>query len=167
MTTTFNKLALAGTALLALGLGATNATAATVNAQSKAKIVQPLTITKQSDLDFGAIVSGAAASTVAINAAGVVTCGTGLFCSGTRTAASFTVTGSNNNIVTVSAPTTVTLSNGTVNMTANLSAPTTLNLGATGSVGTALTFGGTLNVGANQADGVYASPNFAVTVEYQ
>lgn len=169
MTNRFNKLALATTALFALGLGATNASAnpASANAVAKAKVLRQLTITKNADMDFGTIVTSAAASTVAVDAQGARTCGAGLTCSQTSSAAKFTVTGTNNAIVTVSAPATVTLASGTNTMTASLSVAPTLNLGNTGNSGTSLTFGGTLNVGANQADGVYASPDFTVTVNYQ
>lgn len=169
MTNRINKLALATTAIFALGLGSTGASAApaSANAVAKAKILKQLTITRNADLDFGTIVTGTAASTVAIDASGARTCGAGLTCSQTPTAARFTVTGSNNTVVTVTAPTSVTLASGTNNMTASLTVQPTLNLGNSGNTGTSLAFGGTLNVGANQADGVYASPDFAVTVNYQ
>lgn len=169
MTNKFSKLALATTALFAVGLGATNASAApaSVNAQAKAKVLKQLTIVKVTDLDFGTIVAGTAPSTASVDAAGVLTCGTGLTCSQTPSAAKFTVSGSNNTIVTVSVPATVTLASGANSMVATLSAPTTLALGNSGSTGTALNFGGSLAVAANQVDGVYASPNFAVTVDYQ
>ncbi len=165
--TTRIKLALATTALLAMGSTAASAAPASANAVAKAKVLKQLTITKNSDLDFGTIVTGTAASTVSVDAAGVLTCGAGLTCSQTPAAAKFTVTGSNNAVVTVTAPTSVTLASGTNTMTASLSVQPTLNLGSSGNTGTAFSFGGTLNVGANQADGVYASPNFAVTVDYQ
>lgn len=169
MNNRFNTLALAATAVFALGLGATSASAAPVTAVAvaKAKVLKQLTIAKNSDLDFGTIVTGIAASTVTVNAAGALTCGIGLTCSQTPSAAKFTVTGTNNAIVTVSVPASVTLNSGTNTMTALLTVLPTLNLGSSGNTGTALTFGGTLNVGAGQADGVYASPDFAVTVDYQ
>lgn len=169
MTNRINKLALATTAIFALGLGSTGASAqaASANAVAKARILKQLTITRIADLDFGTIVTGTVASTVAIDAAGTRTCGTGLTCTQTPSAAKFTVTGSNNQVLTVSAPASVTLSNGTNQMIAALSVPATLNLGNSGNTGTSLTFGGTLNVGANQVDGIYASPEFAVTVNYQ
>ena len=169
MTKTFNKLALSATALVALGLGATGASAApaSANAVAKAKILKQLTITRNADLDFGTIVTGTAPSTVAIDAAGARNCGAGLTCTATPAAAGFTLTGSNSHIVTVTVPASITLNSGANKMTANLSAPATLDLGNSGNTGTALKFGGTLNVGANQADGVYASNDFAVTIDYQ
>lgn len=164
MKTTFNKLALLSTAVFAIGLGATTATAASINATAKAKVIAKVSLTKQSDLDFGQIVTGAAASTVDISQANVRTCGTGLTCVGTSTAGNFTVFGQNNEIVRVSVPASVTLNNtsGTGTMTA------TLNLGTTGQgAGVAFRVGGTLSVGANQTEGVYASNDFAVTADYQ
>lgn len=169
----FNQLVLAGTAVLALGLSATTAQAApaSTSAQAKAKVLKRLTITKTTDLDFGTIVTGTAASTVAIAADGTVACGAGLTCSGTRTPAVFNVTGSNNAVLTVNIPASVTLKNKTTGATSTMSAdlvnPGTLNLGNSGSAGTALRFGGTLNVAGNQEDGVYESDVFSVTVDYQ
>lgn len=165
----FNKLALATTAMGALGLASTSASAApaSANAVAKAKVLKQLTIVKNSDLNFGTIVTGTAPSTVAVDAAGALTCGAGLTCSQTPSAAKFTLTGTNNTVVTVSTPATVTLTSGTNTMIALLTVQPTLNLGNLGNTGTVFSFGGTLNVGANQADGVYASPDFAVTVDYQ
>ena len=166
---TISKFALASIALAATGLGATGASAAPASATAvaKAKVLKQLTITRNADLDFGTIVAGTAASTVVVDSAGVRTCGTGLACTATPAAAAFTVVGTNNNIVSVSVPTSVTLNSGTNSMTATLSAPATLDLGNSGSTGTSLKFGGTLNVGADQVEGSYASTNFTVTVNYQ
>ena len=170
MTKTINKLALATTALAALGLGATGASAApaSANAVAKAKVLAQLTIKKTTDLDFGTIVAAANASTVAVDAAGAITCGTGVTCTGTGTAAKFAITGTNNAVVNVTMPNSVTLANGTGgSMIATLVKVSTLNLGDTGKTGTPLAFGASLAVGAAQADGLYSSPEFAVTVDYQ
>lgn len=149
-----------------MGVSAQAAPAST-NANAKAKVLKQLTITKNADLDFGTIVTGAAASTVAVDSAGVATCGAGLTCSGTTAAADFTVTGSNNTIVTVTAPATVSLTNGTGGtMTASLAAPATLAMLNSGATGAPLVFGGTLNVGASQADGNYNAV-FNISVDYQ
>lgn len=171
MTNTFNKIALATTALLSLGLGATAASAAPASgsAVAKAKVLKQLTIVNASDLDFGIIVPGTTASTVAISAAGAKTCGTGVTCTGGSIPASFTVTGTNNETVNVTIPAVVTLKSGANTMTVDLStAPRTLALGSAGnSTGAALKFGGTLSLAASQADGVYQSDAFTVTVDYQ
>lgn len=170
MTNRFSKFALATTALLALGLGATGASAAPASADAvgKARVMQQLTITKNSDLDFGTIVGGAAPSLVGVSATGAITCGTGLTCTGTTLPAKFTIVGSKNETVSILMPATLVLTNGSGgSMVAVLNKVATLDLGDTAKTGTVLSFGGTLAVGAAQADGVYASPNFAVTVNYQ
>ncbi|HEY0626299.1 MAG TPA: DUF4402 domain-containing protein [Allosphingosinicella sp.] len=158
--------------LMATGLGATQAQAApaSASASAKAKVLKQLALTKNVDLDFGTIVAGASASTVVVNAAGTATCGAGLTCSGTTTAANFKVEGSNNSVVTVSVPASVSLANQTVGssatMSATFAAPATLLLTTSGSAGTPLVFGGTLNIGASQEEGVY-NGTFNVTVDYQ
>lgn len=166
MKTALTRAALAATMLVAFAPSVQAAPAQT-SATAKARVLKQLTISRNADLDFGTIVHGAAASTVIVNSAGAATCGAGLTCTGSTSAADFTVTGTNNTIVTVSAPATVTLTNGaTGSMTASLAAPATLALGNSGSTGTPLRFGGTLNVGASQEDGAY-SATFNVSVDYQ
>lgn len=166
MKTVLTKAALAATMLVAFAPSVQAAPAQT-SATAKARVLKQLTISRNADLDFGTIVHGAAASTVIVNSAGAATCGAGLTCTGSTSAADFTVTGTNNTIVTVSAPATVNLTNGaTGSMTASLAAPATLALGNSGSTGTPLRFGGTLNVGASQEDGAY-SATFNVSVDYQ
>ena len=85
------KAAVAVATLAALSLGATAANAATANATARAKILRQITLANTSDLQFGTIVTGAAASTVAISSGGARTCGSGLVCSGATTAAGFTI----------------------------------------------------------------------------
>ena len=154
----------AGATIAAVGLGATAANAATANAAALAKVLSQVTVTRQADLEFGTIVAGTAASTVAINAFGARSCGAGLFCSGTTGAAAFSVTGTAGRIVTVSVPASITLTNGTDTMNANLAASAPgLLLGVSSA---SFTVGGTLDVGANQVDGDYAA-TFDATVNYQ
>lgn len=69
----FKVLALTG--VITLGLGASAANAATAQAFAKANIVKQITITKNADLDYATIVTGATASTVVVSPAGVRTCG--------------------------------------------------------------------------------------------
>lgn len=158
------KAIVATTTLAALGLGATAANAATASATARAKILRQITLTNTSDLQFGTIVTGAAASTVDISVAGARTCGVGLVCSGTTTAAGFTIGGTTGSVVTISVPASVTLTSGADSMTASLvsSAPTTTLVANAGS----FTVGGSLAVGASQPDGDYAG-TFTATVDYQ
>lgn len=158
------KAVIAGSLVASLGMGATAANAATASATAKAKILRQVTVTNTSDLQFGTIVTGTAASTVIVSSAGARTCGTGLICSGAFTAAGFNVTGTTGQVVTVSVPASVTLASGTNSMTASLSSSnSTLTLAANAG---SFSVGGTLSVGANQADGDY-SGTFAATVDYQ
>jgi Mat/Ecp fimbriae major subunit len=164
MATKFLKSALVLAAGASVFMSGT-AHAASATATARANILQQVTVTNTSDLQFGTIVTGTAASTVAISATGGRTCGAGLTCSGTSTAAGFTVTGTSGQVVTVSSDASVTLNNGSGgSMTASLSpSVSSLTLGATGGT---FAVGGTLNVGATQADGAY-SGTFNVTVDYQ
>ena len=162
MTNRFMKAALVGT-VAAAALVSTGAQAATANATAKAQILQQITVTKTSDLDYATIVTSAAASTVILTPAGVRTCGLGLVCTGTATAASFGVVGTIGQIATVSVPATVTLQSGANTMTSTLVSSTALmTLAASNS----FQVGGTLSVGGSQADGAYAG-TFTVTVNYQ
>ncbi len=159
----FLKAALAST-IVAATFGATAAHAATATADAQANILAQVTVASDgSALDFGTIVTGAAASTVAVNAAGAATCGAGLVCSGTTSAAGFDVTGTTGEVVDISADASVTLTGPSGTMTASLT-PSATSLTLAG--GDSFTVGGTLNVGANQADGAY-SGTFSVTVDYQ
>ena len=99
-----------------------------------------------------------------VSTAGVVTCGAGLVCTGTTTAAGFTIGGTTGQVATISVPATVTLNSGANSMSASLaaSAATTTLVANAG----AFSVGGTLSVGANQADGDYAG-TFTATVNYQ
>jgi len=158
------KAIVATTTLAALGLGATAANAATASATARAKILRQITLTNTSDLQFGTIVTSIAPSTVDISVAGARTCGAGLVCSGTTTAAGFTIGGTTGSVVTISVPASVTLTSGLDSMTATLvsSAPTTTLVANAG----AFTVGGSLAVGASQPDGDYTG-TFTATVDYQ
>ncbi|MEK6636641.1 MAG: DUF4402 domain-containing protein [Pseudomonadota bacterium] len=158
------KVIVTGSLVASLGMGATAAHAATASATAKAKILRQVTLTNTSDLQFGTIVSSPTASTVLVSTTGVRTCGSGLVCSGTSTAAGFNVTGTNNQVVSVSVPTLVTLTSGTFSMVADLATSAT-SLTISGNSGS-FAVGGTLNVGADQSDGDYEG-TFNVTADYQ
>ena len=133
----FVKAALASSVLVASVMGATAARADTATADARANILQQVTVNSDgSALDFGTIVTGTAASTVAVSAG---------------------------ETVSVASDPSVTLTSGTNSMTANIVASvSTMTL--TGGVGS-FNVGGLLNVGANQADGAYVG-SFNVTVNY-
>ena len=164
MNTRFVKAALVGTVAFA-ALGSTGAQAATATANAKAKILAQITVTRNADLDFATIVPTSVASTVTVTPAGARTCGVGLVCLGTAAASDFGVTGTTGQVVTVSVPTTVSLTGPGAAMSASLVASaSTITLAALNT----FQVGGTLSVGANQLEGSYvtAAP-FTVTVNYQ
>jgi len=157
----------AAVAAIALSAGAAQAAPVSATATAKAKILKQLTLTRTADLDFGTVVAGSTASTVAVSTASARTCGTGLTCTGTVTAASFDIGGSNAAVVTVTGDNTVSLANGsggTMSATLTRSAATVTLINA--AVGGSFQVGGTLSLAANQADGAYTG-TFNVTVDYQ
>ena len=146
MTNRFTKAALAATFATA-AFASTGAHAATATATARAQILQQLTVTRTADLDYATIVTGAAASTVVVTPGGVRTCGVGLVCTGTATAAAFNASARSGGN---------TMSSTLVSSTALMTLAAVNNFQV----------GGTLSVGASQADGAYAGV-FTVTVNYQ
>ena len=159
------KRALLGAAIAVFAMNASAAHAATATGTATAKILRQITLTNTSDLQFATIISGATASTVSVSTSGAVSCGAGLTCTGTTTAANFDVEGTEGAVVVVGGDASVTL-NGSLGgtMTSTLSySDATITLGATGG---SFQVGGTLNVGASQTAGDY-SGTFNVTANYQ
>lgn len=168
MTKKFQAAALAGTLVLAFGTTVANAAPFTASAQARAKVLKQISVTKTADLNFGTIVVGAAAGTVAIAADGSRACDAALTCSGTVSSAAFDISGSKKEVVTITSDALVTLVNAddaTQTMTASLArsanSATLTNAGAA-----SFNVGGTLSVAASQLDGNYTG-NFNVTVDYQ
>lgn len=166
----FMHRAVAGALVATLGLsaGMAHAAPATASATASARVLKQITVTNTSDLDFGTIVAGTSASTVAVSTGGARTCGSGLTCTGTVSSANFNVSGTNNTVVTITGDNTVSLANGTGGtMSASLTrSASTLTLASSGPVGGSFQVGGTLSLAANQADGAYTG-TFNVTVDYQ
>lgn len=158
----------------ALTLTATPAIAANPdkNATATARVVKPLVLTWVQDLDLGTIVlSGAGAwsgATVGISAAGAFDCtDANVTCSGATQVARYTVTGTNNQVVTVSAPDVTLVNQNDNTQTLNLAvdAPASINLGNSGAAGYDLDLGGSITVDSTTADGTYVG-TFNVTVNY-
>lgn len=169
MRKTIFKRAIVGAVAAAVAMSAGTAHAASATGQAKARILRQITLTNTSDLQFATIISGASASTVAVDTAGAATCGANLVCTGTTTAANFDIQGTNNAVVLVGGDAAVTLTGdlgGT--MTADLiySANSVTLTAGPGTVGGSFQVGGTLNVGANQTSGNYTG-TFNVTANYQ
>lgn len=164
MTKTF-KSVLAGSVAIVAALSSTGAYAQSATADASATILEEITVTAGDDLAFGTIVVGATGDDVTIDADGSFTCGANLTCTGTNSAASFDVTGTAGEVVTVAVDASVTLVSGTDEMTASLTgSDSTLTLDTAGEAG--FTVGGVLTVGDNQPSGDYAG-QFDVTVDYQ
>ncbi len=159
------------TALAATFVAATPANAAPASVsngpvQAHATIVKPLTLTRVSDMDFGSIVvqdNG----TASLSNSGTLTCPATLTCAGTGTPAEYTVTGTNNQVVYITAPN-VTLTN-TANpgtpLTLVLTGPAQITLPNSGTSGINFKLGGDLAIAASTKEGVYQG-DLAVTVNY-
>jgi hypothetical protein len=173
MTKFFTKAALAAT--VATGLFAAPALAAnnTDNGSFKATatIQKPITLSSDEDLDFGTITLGSALtnSNVVVSRAGVRTCdpsATIVTCTGTATAAAFSLTGGVGgqtlNIDYGTVP--PTLNSGLKTVPFTLDGPGSVTLLADGTGGFGV--GGTIKVSDTTADGVYTA-NVDVTVTYQ
>ena len=136
-------------------------------ATARARIVKPLTLTRTSNMDFGDIVvQDAGVATMALD--GSLSCSGGLTCAASGTAAAYLVTGTNNQVVTVTAPD-VSLTNATnpgTPLTLDLNAPATVTLPNSGASGQPFSVGGSIAVAATTRDGVYTG-DLAVTVDYQ
>jgi Mat/Ecp fimbriae major subunit len=162
MTNRSIKAALVGAALLG-GFAASSAQAATATATARAKILKNITLAKTADLDFGTIIVGTAGDTVVVSPAGVRTCAV-VTCTGTPTAAAFTISGTTGETVTIAATGSATLTSGTNSMAISSYTTSAATRVLTGT--DSFSVGASLAVGANQADGVYTG-SVNVTVNYQ
>ncbi|MEJ7776538.1 MAG: DUF4402 domain-containing protein [Sphingomicrobium sp.] len=100
------KLLVSASALVALAVTATPAYAvpATSDATATVRVLRPLTLTSEQDLNLQTVVlSGAApfAATVGVDQDGAPSCSATVTCSGTMTPAIYRVTGANNQIVKI------------------------------------------------------------------
>lgn len=132
-------------------------------------VIQPITITKTADLQFGRVIRGAGSISVAADntvTTDLQTPGT----PGARTAASFTVKAEGGQALAWTIPTTVTLTGPgsgntlTVNTIAGTPVTTAQSLGTEQTYTRAV--GGTVAIAANQASGEYTG-TLAITVAYQ
>lgn len=160
-----------GVGLALAAAGASPAWAAGGAGQSRAAVIEPLSLINTGPLLFGDIASGATPGTVVINqntGTRTVTGGvTGL--GGTTAAASFLGAAAGLNLVFIRQPTVpVTLTRVSGAQTMRVTALTIqggqFRLFATRQA-FAFNIGGTLAVGANQAEGTYVG-TFTVTVDY-
>ena len=141
------------------------------SATVKANVVKPLVLTWVQDFSLGDIVlkpgtwSGA---TVSLSRTGTFSCtNPNTTCSGLRQVARYRVTGSNNQVVRISAPaiTLVNQSDSSKTLTLTIDNPGTITMPNSGQPGVAFALGGSINLSSTTADGVYAG-TFNVTVDY-
>jgi Mat/Ecp fimbriae major subunit len=163
-----NKLLISAGALATVALSTPALAAASNQASATAtvNIVSPLTLTKNTDLNFGTIVGPFAGQIVHVDTTGARNCA-GLTCSGTVSAASFSLTGTANQAVVLTIPSSVTLNgsvSGTLNVDMSGDLPPNPTLSAAGTA--AFSIGGKLTIPAGTVDGVYSN-TFNVTANYQ
>jgi hypothetical protein len=166
MTKKLYSAVLAGTAVLAISMGATGASAATTSATATAKIIQPITIAQDAGLDFGVIVPSINPGTVAIDTGGTKTCDSAnVSCVSGGAAGAFTATGTAAQNVSISVVASSSLTGPGTAMTLDGLATSASTGTLNGSGQVSFTVGGTLHVNANQAAGTY-NGNYDVTVNY-
>jgi len=136
-----------------------------------ATIVKPLTLQWVQNLDLGTIVLGPgtwSGATVGIARSGIFSCANAnVTCSGAPIVAKYNVSGTNNQVVHITAPN-VTLTNQsdpTKTLTLVVDAPGNLTLTNSGNPGSDFPLGGSISLSSNTAGGVY-SGTFNVTVDY-
>ena len=140
------------------------------NATTSATIIAPISLVKNIDMNFGNVATSAAAGTVVLGTNNLRTAHDGAslpVTTGIVSAAKFTVTGNVDATYSIILPGTITLSDGTNNMTVGsfTSTPTATGL-LTGGTQEILV-GATLNVGALQVAGIYTNAaDLEVTVAY-
>lgn len=172
------RIAAFGAALAAASLATSANAAATATATATAEVLNSLTLTADSALDFGQIAANGG-GTVAVSynntkTTSSLSSGNPLVSTGTVAPAAFSVTGSANATVGITLPTSASTLTWQGTWTGVGAAPTmsldsfnglgavALNASGAGS----FNVGGTLHVGANQYPGTY-SGTFDVSVEYQ
>ncbi len=146
---------------------------ASASTTATAVIVGPLSIVKNTDMDFGTIVASATAGTVTLATSGVRTPSAEvsiLPAAALGVAASFNVAGEPTRgfSITLPADGAVQLTGPGTNMAVNgFNHNAGANPALNGSGQATFAVGATLSVGANQASGTYTSAAFNVTVNYQ
>jgi hypothetical protein len=158
-------------ALAALSGGGLPASAATITATAKAKVVKPLTLTSIQDFDLGTLLLGPgtwSGATVTLTRNGVLNCPANVTCTGATQVARYNVSGSNQQAVTITAPnvTMVNQSDSTKTLVLTVDSPGTVALPNSGNPGVIFPLGGSITVGSTTPGGVYAG-TFNVTVDYQ
>ncbi len=132
------------------------------------RLIAPLTLTNNADMDMGIVVPGVTAGTVTLNPSTGAQSMTGgiMFVSATGIPAQFAVTGEPSHSITINlggGTTTLTGPAGTMTLTLSSSVASPTTLSAAGAANFAV--GGVVGVAANQPDGNYVG-TISVTVAY-
>lgn len=142
---------------------------ATASADATATVVTPIAISGIADLNFAEVVASNSAGTVVMSTAGVrsATGGTTLGNGSGASAAAFLVTGDPGATYAITLPSTISLSNGSDNITVDsfISNPSGTGMLGDPSGQQTLDVGATLQVNANQPTGTYTG-SVTVTVAY-
>ena len=157
---------------LSIAFSTTATAQVSASAPTSATIVTPISIAKNTDMNFGNVAVSSAVGTVALAPASTRTKTGGVTLpanAGTVTAAQFTVSGQAGYTYAITLPTTLTITKATTLETMSVdtftSTPTPTGTLTTGSE--VVLVGATLNVGASQVTGLYENATgFAVTVNY-
>ncbi|WP_037498776.1 DUF4402 domain-containing protein [Sphingomonas jaspsi] len=164
-------IAFAAASLLVPAAAAAAPVAANPPAKGKVLLLTPLTLTKLSDLHFGTIITSPTAGTVTVPADGSAPSASGgvtMVASDPPVLAYFAGAGSVGQDVIIAVTNPGTLSDGLGNTVTVVSLDIEGSTTKTIDASHAFFFhvGGTIQVGADQADGLYQS-NFDVTADYQ
>jgi len=149
-----------------------SAKAATQTAAVNATVVKPLTLTKIQDLNLGTVTLNTGSwsgATVGISRTGVFSCANAnTICSGSVQTAQFTVSGSNNQTVRITAPnvTLVNQANAAKTLLLTVDAPPAISIPNSGTKGVDFAVGGSIVLSSSTASGTY-SGTLNVTVDYQ
>ena len=146
--------------------------AVTQTASVKANEVKPLTLVSLQNLNLGTVTLQPGAwsgAVVGISQAGVLSCANvHTICSGAVQAAQFKVTGSNKQVVKITAPN-VTMTNQadpSKSLTLVVDSPGQVTIPSSGVQGITFSLGGSITLSSTTANGVY-SGLLNVTVDYQ
>jgi hypothetical protein len=166
------KSTVAGFALLVVSLGAHAQTSASANASASAKIIQPITVTKNLDLAFGTLVTGAGSAVVSNTGSRSVTGAVTALSSTTPSQAQFAIGGEAAQSISVTVPSTITISSGANNLTITTSndmsgsaASQTLSGTYPGNGSLTVNVGGSLPLTASTPTGSYTG-SFTVSASY-
>lgn len=159
-------------AIAALTLATTPAvaaTSATTSATVNVSLLKALVLSGKQNMNFGTVIvaNSTVASSISMTPAGVISCtATVLTCAGTGTAGIYNVQGQNNQVVNISA--TTTLLKSSLDATGITFTPTvqaSVTLTSSGAPGNDFPIGGSIAIPAGAAGGVYTG-NINVTVDY-